>query len=189
MRQTSNHDLTMCDAVMVTTKRLGVSLMEVTVASGLMGVLIVTSLQVVAGMLKSQRFNEDRARAELVVQDLLTEIAQQSYLDPTQAPVFGPESGEATNPASRINFDDVDDYQNWTESPPQSRSGLAWTGWNEWTRSVSVVHVDPNDWNSSLGNNSDQGFKRITVVVSRQGIELARGQFVRSSSWKQPPYE
>lgn len=170
-------------------RRLGVSLMEVTVASGLMGLLIVTSLQVVAGMLKSQRFNEDRARAELVVQDLLTEIAQQSYLDPTQAPVFGPESGEATNPASRTNFDDVDDYQNWTESPPRSRSGLAWIGWNGWTRSVNVVHVDPNDWNNSLGNNNDQSFKSITVVVLRQGIELARGQLVRSSSWKQPPFE
>ncbi len=73
----------------------------------------------------------------------------------------GPSQERQARPAQ---FDDVDDYHNWTESPPQFRDGRAIPGLAGWTRKVTVEHIDP-DTMAPCGT-TDRGVKRISVIVT-----------------------
>ena len=73
----------------------------------------------------------------------------------------------AETAGTRAAFDDVDDYSAWTESPPQRKDGSVLSDLAEWRRDVSVDLVRPA--NPGLLAISDQGVKRITVSVYRNG--------------------
>ncbi len=81
----------------------------------------------------------------------------------TESGHFGPEISEGTS--TRADFDDVDDYDGWTASPPQQKNGTQLTGYDGWTRSVLVEYVDPLSPGGAAINN-DGGAKRITVTVT-----------------------
>jgi hypothetical protein len=98
--------------------------------------------------------------------DLLAEIQNQTYADPNQTPGLGKESGETT----RSQFDDVDDYDGWTESPPKNRAGTDLAGFTGWSRSVTVVRAQRASPMQNAG--SDEGLKRITISVSKSGVTL-----------------
>jgi hypothetical protein len=97
-----------------------------------------------------------------LAQQLLTEILQCYYIDPGFSPTFGPESGESVG--NRSMFNDVDDYNNWSESPPQLKNGTKLTDYTGWTRTVAVVWADPTTPTKTSA--TDQGLKRVTVTVT-----------------------
>ena len=95
----------------------------------------------------------------------MAEILQQYYLEPDDTPVFGRESGESGG--DRTDWDDVDDYDGWSASPPQDKDGTVAGNRAGWARNVAVVWVDPTDPSQTVG--SDQGAKWISVTVTRDG--------------------
>jgi len=79
--------------------------------------------------------------------------------------VLGAEAGE-----SRANFDDVDDYNNLTESPPKDALGNTRSGFSNYSSNISVSYAG-----------TDQGFsmrniKKIQVTV----ISPENDQFIFS---------
>lgn len=76
---------------------------------------------------------------------------------------IGTETGEGTS--TRADFDDVDDYDGWTASPPVERDGTAVAGYDGWTRNVTVEYINPLAPGGAAVN-SDAGAKRITVTVT-----------------------
>jgi MSHA pilin protein MshD len=146
--------------------RSGFSLIEVAISSILVGSILVAAMSTVGAVLRFRSSTSDSARAALLATDLLAEIQNQTYSDPNQTPVFGKESGETT----RSQFDDVDDYDGWTESPPKNRSGTNLTGFTGWARSVSVVRAQRNSPMQTAG--SDEGLKRIRITVSKNSVTL-----------------
>ncbi|OYW18935.1 MAG: hypothetical protein B7Z55_09750 [Planctomycetales bacterium 12-60-4] len=97
-------------------------------------------------------------------------------------PLFGPELGEpavATGP--RTLYDDVDDYHGWSRSPPQSRNGTPMSDLTGWQRSVAVEFVNPSNPGSVAL--LDQGIKRVTVTVRRNGVTLATSVALRSDKY------
>jgi hypothetical protein len=76
---------------------------------------------------------------------------------------IGPEIDEGTS--TRLDFDDVDDYDGWTASPPQEKDGTELTEYAGWTRNVTVEFVDAFAPGGSA-TVSDTGAKRITVTVT-----------------------
>ena len=93
--------------------------------------------------------------------------------------MFGTESGEGTS--NRADFDDVDDYHDWSQSPPQRRDGTVIPDLNGWGRSVAVQWVNPTNLSQTLG--SDQGAKRMTVTVTHNGRPVASVFAFRTSAW------
>ena len=101
--------------------------------------------------------------------DLMAEILSLPYSDPNQTPTFGLETGESG--ASRINYDDVDDYNSFSENPPKDRSGATIADRADFTRAVTVTRVVPT--NPAQSTTTDQGAKCIRVRVSFKGTTLA----------------
>jgi len=131
----------------------------------LVGVCLVAALRALGMMLVTQTGMADDAAAACLADDLLTEVLQELYSDPSGSSGLQVDADEA--PQQKTGFDDVDDYHGWRESPPQDASGKAIDGLGDWTRSVRVELVEPAEPNKVAA--SDQGLKRITVEVGKSG--------------------
>jgi hypothetical protein len=168
--------------VTVHNRRRGLSLAEVSASTLLVGALIVTALQCLGSITRGRTSVADDARAEHLAQQLLVEILNDAYRDPGVLPLFGPEVGEpSTVLGPRSGWNDVDDYHGWSESPPQARDGSALANLTGWRREVVVQLVVPNNpANTSL---LDQGLKRVTVTVKRNGEVMATRVGLRSSNY------
>lgn len=85
---------------------------------------------------------------------------------------------------NRENFNDVDDYNGWSASPPQDPSGTVLKGLEGWKRQVEVAWVDPSNLGQVVG--AESSLKRITVSVYRGNVVAAKLVAVRSAGL-QPP--
>jgi hypothetical protein len=159
--------------------RRGFSVIEAVLSALVIGVMLVAVLNTVAAARTAQVWNTDRVRAAHLAGILMAEIVDEAYADPTEVQLFGPEASELL--ATRSAFDDVDDFNGWSKSPPENADGSSMAGYTGWTRSVVVVWVTPaNPAQTSL---TETGLKRITVTVARRGVKIAeltalRGQGV-----------
>ena len=162
--------------------RRGFSYAEVMVSLLIVSTVLLASMRTLDESHRSQDANQERQVGDLLVQDLLSEILLQAYCEPSETPTFGPEVSE--NTGTRANFDDVDDYHNWSRSPPESKSGVALSGYDGWSREVSVQWVDPDNLNNPIG--SEGGVKRITVTAIRNGRVVASASAIRAEAWANP---
>jgi len=89
------------------------------------------------------------------------------YADPNQTPGFGREPTESA--INRADFDDIDDYDGWKASPPQTKDGQAESDCDGYVRSVIVQSTNPNNFNNIEGDSLSKP-KRITITVSRTGM-------------------
>lgn len=141
--------------------RRGLTLTETVISSLITGLILVSALATVGSVVRSRKAAQQQDLGPLLAEQLLAEILQGYYVEPSGTAVFGAEAGEVTS--NRSSFDDVDDYTNWSESPPKARDGSTLAGFSGWTRSVSVVYALPAfpSWTWGI----DTGLKRITVTV------------------------
>lgn len=162
--------------IMARSRRNGLSLLEVVFSTLLVGMVLVGALRCAAGVIVGRVHCSDAARGALLAQAMLAESVVEPYEDEGASPVFGLETGEPA--ATRLLFDDVDDYHGWSSSPPRDRAGLAYPGFDGWQRQVTVQWVQPS--NPAVPVATDQGLKRVTVTVSRNGKVLAEARALRS---------
>ena len=93
----------------------------------IVSILLVASLTMVGASRLSQFKNGQTSRGQFLAESLMTEILAQSYADPYYGPGgFGLGSDEVGD-GSRNLWDDVDDYFQWTASPPQLKDGTVMT--------------------------------------------------------------
>ena len=153
------------------------SLDEVAVCTAIVGVMLVAALDTVgdAGVGRAQI--SMTAHGTMLAQQLLTEIVRKDYEEPDDAPVFGRESSESGG--TRSAYDDVDDYDAWSSSPPKDVFGTAIPLTSGWTRSVVVSWVKTDDFTSTAA--SDGGVKLIQVTVSRNGQRVRTLSAIRTS--------
>ena len=183
--------------------RGGFSMVEVVLSIVLVGLTFVVAMNL-AGMSGAGRASTNqRNQARILAQQLLAEILAQDYVDSdvaesiitairtnggaivaTNSEGFGPGSAEAAT-GNRSLFDDVDDYLGWSASPPQEKDGTVMTNLARWGRSVNVQRLVPTTLLASL--TQDRGIKRITVTVTRDGVQMA--QLVGIKTLGLPPTE
>jgi type II secretory pathway pseudopilin PulG len=103
--------------------------------------------------------------------ELMGEIMSQPYEDRAAAVgSFGLGAGETT----RSDFDDVDDYDDWSEDPPAYPDGTALPNLPPgYVRSVVVRNVLPGFLDSVISDGMSP-IKRITVTVTRNGKQCAQ---------------
>ena len=152
--------------------RRGVTLIEAVMSLLIIAVMLVAALRTVGSTARARQVNLTRRRGAALAEQVLAELLPVSYSEPSGSGVFGPESGE--NTGDRSNFDDVDDFHDWSASPPQAADGSVLPGLAGWSRRVTVEYVAPDAPDNTVG--SDQGLKRVTVTVTDpQGRQITAG--------------
>lgn len=143
--------------------RPGFSLLEVTVSTLLVGILLTGSLTTVAALIgRHGRRAHDDVRVALA-HDLISEIQQAAFADlDDAAATWGPEPAEGA--FSRRDFDDLDDYDGWTESIIQLKDGTTLAGYDGYQRSVIVHPVSVLD--PAVVSPVPTDLNRITVQVT-----------------------
>jgi len=146
------------------------SLVEVTMSTLIVGLLLIAALNTVAVSRSHQYSVSHRVNGEYLAEELMAEIQGLPYWDPVAQSGLGPETGETT-PGDRTLFDDVDDYDGWSASPPQDRNATAIPGFTGWTRSVTVDWLNSN----TLGRvTAESGVKGIVITVEDNGKVVDR---------------
>jgi type II secretory pathway pseudopilin PulG len=162
--------------------RRGFTQIEILVSTLLMGILMVASLGSIAGTLQRGSLEATRSRAQLAAEAILQEILLLPNRDPQCDCGFGLESGESGK--SRAGFDDVDDYDNYLESPLTTKDGQTTVGELPWTRRVTIEHVTPQ--NLFKTQSTYTGIYRITVRVEAAGKVVAMASSYRTANQNQP---
>lgn len=150
----------------MTTQVRGFTLAEAAISTVVVAVMMAAALTAVARTGTFRRVANEQQAAHHLAQQLVSEILAKSYWDPASATStsIGPSSGESAT-GNRSQFDDVDDYHNWLESPPRSADGAALVTGGGWYRKVTVTFVNFSNLNVAVS--SDYGLKRICVEVGR----------------------
>lgn len=147
-------------------RRLGIAFVDVLVSLVILSVAVVAGMNTFGAFARQGVADRETAIATELAAQLAAEIRAQPFEEPTATPVFGTESGEADG--TRRRFDDVDDYNGWTASPPQLRDGTIMTDYQGYTRSVTV-----ECWGST-------DLKKITVTIKKDDRTRAEIILLRS---------
>jgi len=143
----------------------GITLIECAGASIILGLMITAGLRAAAGAGAAQAISARTLSGTLLAEGLLNEITQLPYADPSGSAIFGIDAGEVAG--NKSTFDDIDDFDNWSESPPKSPENTTLPNMTKWSRSVRIYRA----LTSSPESNSatETGLKRIEVTVSYSG--------------------
>ena len=146
--------------------RGGLTLVEVVISTILVSFLMVTALRTTANVFQTWTVAADQSEGHFLAQQLMSEVMQQNYQDPEEpSDDLGVNSGESTG--DRSTFDDVDDYKDYTASPPKDRTNTAISGYDGWTESVVIKKVsNGNPTNERNDSFSEQRLKKISVTVT-----------------------
>ncbi len=156
----------------------GMTIIEVILAMVLLSMMLGGVLSAVELSARAQHSTADAIYARSLAADLLEEICGYPYNDPSGAAEYS--VGGDEDPGDRSTFDDVDDFDGWSESPPIQADGTPVPGAHGWTRIVTIKWVDPQ--NPSLGSVTETGAKRVQVGVSRGGVTYAVISRIRTAA-------
>jgi Tfp pilus assembly protein PilW len=156
-------------------RRRGLTLAEVAISTLLTGLVMVGALRCVGAVWRTWEVAADRNAGTALASQLLDEVLSQPYAEAGGG--FGPEAGETT----RAGFDDVDDFDNWTESPPADAAGNPLAGLAGWIRSVDVKKLAKNSYTETPDGSGDKGLRKITVTVTDPGSRTHTTVAFRSS--------
>ncbi len=164
-------------------RRGALTLVEALVSILVVSGMLVAALNSVGAAKRSELLLVERERALALARGLMAEILQQAYADPDNGPgSFGIGAGESTG--TRSLFDDVDDYDGWTASPPQNKDGSVIPGCTGYEQRVAVAWVSPTQLTTPSVNNT--GMKRIEVTIRRNGKPIITLTAFRSQTWASP---
>ena len=158
----------------------GITMAETVVSTLIIGFVLVGTLQITGPMVRSTSVHANRLVASNLANELMEEIITKKFTDPDSdvGDFIGLDSGERST--VRADYDDIDDYNGWSASPPKLSSSQANIFLSGWTRSVEVVHVLVDD--PSVESVSKTGLKKIKVTVSKDGTVLASLVSLQSSA-------
>ena len=164
--------------------RAGFTMVEAVVATLIVSGLLVAALNSVGAARSGDIKNAERRVALVLARDLMAEILEQHYADPDYGlGSFGLASAEIGD-GSRALWEDVDDYDGWSASPPQEKDGTPMDWASRYGRAVTVQWVEPTDL--ATIQSSETGAKLITVTVTHDDLELVTLTAVRTDVWSDP---
>lgn len=166
----------------MTRRATGLTIVEVVVSMLVVSSMLVAALYAVGASRMAVTRGRDRVLATTLADDLLGFIHRLPYKSASGS-ALGVELGNILG--DKTTYDDVDDFDGWAESPPTRADGVVIAGLTEWRRLVTVEWVDPDD--PAIVTAGETGVKRITVVVQKGGVELARRVALRtalSAAWE-----
>jgi prepilin-type N-terminal cleavage/methylation domain-containing protein len=161
-------------------KNNGFSLVEVLVATALVGVAIVALLAANSVFTQNNSAALDLSTAEYLIEQI-RELTMQNLPPGTgMLPVVDPDGGTefATKGASFALYDDVEDFDNETFSPPINAGRQPLSIFAAFTQKVTVQWVNPSDFTQVATVTSP--FVRVTVDIYHHGYKLSSESWIRA---------
>ncbi|MBI4179443.1 hypothetical protein HY522_08490 [bacterium] len=147
------------------------TLIEATITAVIVGMIAVFLSVYYATANKSVRKSRDMSIAGYLATGLMEEISARRWDEETDgsiSPSLGPDGGESAS--DKGDFDDVDDFNAFTELAVQYPDGAPLAGYAGWSRSVTVDFIDESNAPSAAPTER----KRAVVVVQKDGVEILR---------------
>jgi MSHA pilin protein MshD len=154
------------------------TIVEAMISTIIVAVMFVAALNTVGASRLTQYRASQISRGQLLARLLITEILRQSYKDLNGTPVFGREADESAT--TRAAWDDVDDYDGLSETPPVAKDGTALTDAAGWKWTVRVEWVDPAD--PAVVQSTESSAKRIRVTVTYKDVPQAAVVVLRTDN-------
>jgi len=162
--------------------RRGFSMVEAVICIGLVGVALVAAMRTVGASARAQAITTRQAAGHMLAQELMAEILAQEYDEPDGFTLLLTDIGDVAS--DRTTYDDVDDFDRWSASPPQTRDQIDLTDYTGWTREVDVDMVSAADLDGDpLLVIGDTGVKRIVVRVYAGDLLAAELRAVKTAAW------
>ena len=154
----------------------GFSLVEVLIAVVLVGLSITALVVANNSFTQANSFGADLSTAEFLVEQIRELTTMLPVVDPeTTTATFGPEE------ASLAAYDDIDDFDTATFSPPISANRAVLNDLAGFSQAVTVENLSPSNFDTVVADHSS-AFVRITVNVRQNG------ELISSTSWIRARY-
>jgi Tfp pilus assembly protein PilV len=158
-------------------RRPGFTLIEAALATVIIGVGITAMMQLFAACTRNNAYASHQTTAMLLANNIEEAMAALPFADPIGGPNhFGPEDGETS-----ATWNDVDDFNGASFSPPIDSMRQTLANLSQYTQSVSVTPVDPDDLTATAAGYT--GAVRVTVTVLYRQNKDAPAQKVYQLSW------
>ncbi|HEX2838428.1 MAG TPA: hypothetical protein VHN77_09905 [Phycisphaerales bacterium] len=158
--------------------RAGLTLVEAVLSLLVLAVLATASLSAISQSRAARLAVDEQSMGSALARSLLSEIAALPSME-SASTTIGVDGGE--NASDRTTFDDVDDFNGFSESPCIALDGKVIDGTDAWQRSVVVAWVSVSA--TTTTTTSDTGLKRVWVTVSHNGRAVTRLSALRGKAW------
>lgn len=156
----------------------GFTIIETVVAMLIISGVLMAAMKAVVSTNRVREAARERTFAVALCEDMLAEACSKKYEDPSAGGLIGTDTNDTVFPRS---MDDVDDYEQVQETPPYQPDFTPVPGSDGWKRVTRVEYVDPA--NPSTVVASDQGVKRVSVTVSKNGRAVLTLVALRTKAW------
>jgi type II secretory pathway pseudopilin PulG len=153
------------------TARKGFTLIEAALVTTIISFGVLAMLQLLAVGTVSNNDGAEMSTAINLAKSVRELMIGMPIADPVTPTHWGAETGE--NLAS---YNDIDDFDGKTYSPPIDARKVSITALTDWSQTITVKTVDPNLLTTTVPNGTTAAV-RVTVNVSRNGKQ------VTSYSW------
>lgn len=155
----------------VLTRRRGFTLIEAALVTTIISFGVLAMLQLLAVGTVSNNDGAEMSTAINLAKSLREMMVGMPIADPTTPTHWGTEAGE-----NLAFYDDIDDFDGKTYSPPIDARRTSIVALNDWSQTIRVQTVDPNLLTSTVPNGTTAAV-RVTVTVSHNNKQ------VTSYSW------
>ncbi|HEY8667292.1 MAG TPA: prepilin-type N-terminal cleavage/methylation domain-containing protein [Tepidisphaeraceae bacterium] len=146
----------------------GFTLIEAAIVTAIVGIGCVSMVRLLAAGTMSNA-NANNLTMGLNIANNFRELTQSvAFTSPTSPTNWGPEFGETLS-----TYDDLDDFDGMTFSPPIDARRQPLAGFLTWSQTIKVESVDPNRLTLVVPHGSltpdQRPMSRITVTINHQG--------------------
>jgi len=156
-------------------KAAGFTLIEVLIASILIGIAIAALMTSNRAFTMANGAGIELSTAEFLVEEIKELTAPLPVVDPEpETAVFGAESGETL-----ADYDDLSDFDGAAFSPPIDVSRQPLNNFSAFSQQVIVENVSASDFTAVVGDHGSD-FVRVTSRVLLNGGEISSTSWIRS---------
>ena len=152
----------------------GFSLIEVLIAIMLVGIAIASLVAANSSFTKANSAGTELSTAEFLVEQVRELAVLLPVIDPnTGESTFGPEE------ATLAEYDDLDDFDNASFSPPISADREVLNDFAAFSQQITVENVDAGDFEQVVTDHYSF-FVRVTVKVLLNSREISSASWIRA---------
>ena len=158
-------------------RKKGFTLVESLFAAMLLGLVIAALAAASGAFTMANGYGLDLSTAEFLIEEVREYTATLPVVDPEdEDSIFGPETDES----SMTMYDDIDDFNGSSISPPIDLSGAAMSNFSAYTQEITVENVLPNDFGGAAQTAHSTDFVRVIVTVTKNGTPLNSTSWIRA---------